>query len=238
MAGVERQVLTLALPQRLDHDSVSAMRAQLADVGDAAAIVLEGTGSGVFCRGMDFTHAARMEAHAIQHGLEEFALLLEALLTAPRPTLAVVDGAALGGGLGLASACDFVLASTRATFGLPEALYGLAPAVIRPALLTRISPQELNRLLFTCVACDSGEARALGLVDRVVPDGECETARRAILRQFRRAKSATVIAARRWNASAFAKALRDGVAETSTALCDPAVVAALRAAEEEAAWIP
>ena len=106
-------------------------------------------------------------------------------------------------GSALLAACDFVLATDRARFGLPEALYGLAPAVIRPALLTRPTPQNLNMLLFTCHARGAEEAKALGLVDRVVaPGGELQRkAGRTSLRQFRRARSQTVVAARRWNAA-------------------------------------
>jgi enoyl-CoA hydratase/carnithine racemase len=93
-----------------------------------------------------------------------------ALLTAPRPTLAVIDGPALGAGLGLAAACDVVVASERSTFGLPEALYGLAPAIIRPALMTRLTIQQLNMLLFTCHSRSAQEARALGLTASIRPE--------------------------------------------------------------------
>jgi polyketide biosynthesis enoyl-CoA hydratase PksH len=136
----------------------------------------------------------------------------------------------------LASACDFVLASDRSVFSLPEALYGLAPAMIRPALLTRLSIQKLNMLLFTCHSRTAQEAQELGLVDRIVAVDQLEKATRDITRQLRRARNETIATARAWNAAAFAQGLKQGVAETNAALSDARVIAALRAAEEELPW--
>ena len=230
--------LTIILPERLNRPSVTAMRAALAEAGGAGAIVLEGEADR-FCLGMDFVEAAAgARDAALQSGLQDFAGRMETLLNAPRPTLAVIDGPALGGGLGLAAACDFVLATSRAQFGLPEALYGLTPAIIRPALLTRLTPQKLNMLLFTCHARNAMEAHDLGLADRVVEPVELEKAKREILRQFRRARSESVIAARRWNGAALAQALQQGAAETGGALLREEVTAALRAAngDEDLPW--
>lgn len=229
---------TLVLPERLDRPSVEALRAQLAVAREADAIILTGTDDR-FCLGMAFESAAAgLEAGALRRDLQSFACFLQDLLTAPRPTLALIDGPALGGGLGLAAACDFVLATDRSCFGLPEALYGLAPAIIRPALLTRLTPQRLNMLLFTCHARGAEEACTLGLVDRIVSPDELEKAAREILRQFRRARSETVIAARSWNAAAITEALDAGVAQTAAALTSETVVEALRAANdgEELPW--
>jgi len=229
---------TLVLPELLDRPSVEALRVELAAARDGDAIILAGADDR-FCLGMEFESAASgLQADMLRVDLQSFACFLRDLLTAPRPTLALVDGAALGGGLGLAAACDFVLATGRSSFGLPEALYGLAPAIIRPALLTRLTAQRLNMLLFTCHARGAEEALALGLVDRIVPPGELQQVAREILRQFRRARSQTVIAARRWNSAAIAEALDAGVAETGAALASETVIAALRAAasEEELPW--
>jgi len=232
--------LLITVPGRLDPASVAVMNAQIKRIDDAPAVILEGV-PGRFCLGMTFGKAATSGAarsDELRNDLESFASLLSQILNSPRPTLAVVDGPAFGGGLGLAAACDFVLVSARASFSLPEALYGLEPAIIRAALLTRLTIQKLNMLLFTCYSRSAKEAQSLGLVDRVVPSEQLEQAKLEITRQFRRAESRTVIATRRRNSAAFAHALNAGVAETAAALADERVIAALNAAlgDEELPW--
>jgi enoyl-CoA hydratase/carnithine racemase len=230
--------LTLTLDERLDESDVRALLAAMAAGHDADALVLQGV-PGRFCLGMDFGGASRPvneEALAgFRRGLELFADLLHAVLCFPRPTLAVVDGPALGGGLGLLAACDMVIATERARFGLPEALYGLAPAIIRPALLTRVSPQKVRLLLMSCHSRSAEEAATLGLADDVVPLTELERATRAALRQLRRANGRSVAACRRWDADALARGLRAGVDETAAAVSDPEVLAAVRAFDVEEA---
>jgi enoyl-CoA hydratase/carnithine racemase len=227
--------LMVRVPERLDAASVEGLHAQMGALDGADAITFEGV-PGRFCLGMTFVEQSVPGAPVgagMRDGLRSFRGLMEKILNCPRPTLAVVDGPAFGGGLGLASACDFVLASTRARFSLPEALYGLMPAIIRPALLTRLTIQKLNMLLFTCHSRTAEEARCLGLVDRLVTADELEKAKLEIIRHFRRAKTATVVAARQRNSAAVAEALDAGLAETAAALADERVVAALAAAAAE-----
>jgi enoyl-CoA hydratase/carnithine racemase len=228
----------IILPERLDPVSVERMRAELATSRDASAIILEGIPNR-FCLGMDFVQTAApgmAGSEALRQSLEYFAGFMQDLLTAPRPTLAVIDGPALGGGLGLAAACDVVIASDRSSFGLPEALYGLAPAIIRPALMTRLNIQKLNMLLFTCHSRNAQEAKALGLVDYIVPLAELERTKREVIRQLRRARSETVATARNWNKAQFAAGLQQGVTDTNAALADAKVIAALRATDENVPW--
>jgi enoyl-CoA hydratase/carnithine racemase len=207
-------------------DGIAAAAAERAPV-----IVIEGAPE-QFCLGMDF---ATLDSIAQRDRLAGFAAMMRALLLAPMPTLAVVDGPALGGGLGVAAACDYVLATDRARFGLPEALYGLAPAIIRPALLGRLSPQRLRMLVVTCHSRSAHEGLALGLADEVVTPAEVETARARVVRQLRRANADTVAALRRWEAAALDRALAAGVDETCAALARPAVRAAIRS--EEPSWL-
>src|SRR5215831_19377730 len=144
MNGVDIQPAVIAMPHRLDEPSVRHIAEALEAAAEASLVVLQGE-PGRFCLGLNFAvlSASRIEMPDVCRGLEAFVGCLELLMRSPRPTLAVVDGPALGGGLGLAAACDIVLATERAEFGLPEALYGLTPAIIRPALLTRLSQQQL-----------------------------------------------------------------------------------------------
>lgn len=220
--------LVLTVPERFHARGVRNLAAGLERARDASVVVLVGS-PGRFCLGMDFHEVTTGD---LRGKLERFAALIGALALCPRPTLAVIDGPALGGGLGLAAACDLVIASERARFGLPEALYGLAPAMIRPALETRLSPAQLRMLLFTGYTRDAREAERLGLVDQVVAIDALEAAQRTAMRQLARARSATVEIVRGWQGD-LAAALARGVSETATALADPAVRVAL---SEEVPW--
>ena len=221
-------IATLALGDRLDTRCVEALHEGIARAVAERVRVLVITGEpGQFCLGMCF------EPVPDRVSLEGFAGVMRALLLAPLPTLAVVDGPALGGGLGIAAACDYVLASEHARFGLPEALYGLAPAIIRPALLRRLSPQRLAMLIATIHSRSAPEALALGLVDEVASD--LTTARHRVIRSLRRASPDTVVAVRRWDAAALDAALAAGVDETTRALDRPGVRAALTS--EDPTWL-
>ena len=126
-----------------------------------------------------------------------------------------------------------MLASPRATFSLREALYGLEPAIIRAALLTRLTLQKLNLLLFSCHSRIAAEAHAIGLVDRLVEADQLDRAKTEIVRQFSRAQSETVINTRRRNSVAIALALEAGVGDTAAALASDRVSAALDAAADD-----
>jgi enoyl-CoA hydratase/carnithine racemase len=232
----------IPVPGRLDEASVALMVAQLSAVADAPVVVLQGS-PGRFCLGMEFSAALALgteevERAAMRRGLGAFAHCLKLLMEYPRPTLALVDGPAVGGGLGLAAACDFVLATSQARFGLPEGLYGLAPAIIRPALLTRLKPQQLNLLLFTCHTRSAEEAALLGLVDRVVPTDQFDRATRDVVRQLSRTCSRTVVTSRSWAARDIECGLRAGLDTTAADLEDANVLQALRRAssKEDPQW--
>ena len=99
-----------------------------------------------------------------------FVAMFAALASCPKPTIARVHGAALGGGMGLVSACDIVVASPAARFGFTEARLGLAPAVISPFVVQRIGPGPARELFLTARQFSAEEAFRLGLVHRVVED--------------------------------------------------------------------
>jgi methylglutaconyl-CoA hydratase len=86
----------------------------------------------------------------------------------PKPTVARVNGAALGGGTGLVACCDIVVASEQATFGTTEVRLGLIPSVIGPYVLAAIGPRHSRRLMLTGERISAAEALRLGLVNEVV----------------------------------------------------------------------
>lgn len=140
--------------------------------GDAVTrmIVLRGAG-GTFCAGADIADlgAALGEPGEGPDPLaalnRRFGALLELVNEAPLVVMAVVEGAAMGGGLGLVCACDIVIAEAGARFGLPEVTLGLPPAQIAPFVVARIGLANTRRLALSGARFDGREAQALGLVN-------------------------------------------------------------------------
>lgn len=140
--------------------------------GDAVTrmIVLRGAG-GTFCAGADIADlgAALGAPGAGPDPLaalsRRFGALLELVNAAPLVVIAVVEGAAMGGGLGLVCACDMVIAEAGARFGLPEVTLGLPPAQIAPFVVARIGLANSRRLALSGARFDGREAEALGLVN-------------------------------------------------------------------------
>lgn len=183
---------SIGLPPRLSAVSIEALEATLAAAAtsDAKVWQLEGTEPGVFCRGMDLSSVA--SASDGREAVLAFARCMRLLMGAPRPTLAIIEGEALGGGAGIAAACDLTVATTEATIGLPETLFGILPAMIMPALLSRMTPQRARLLALTCASQSAEWAQAAGLFDRVVaPDRLDKMKRRARKDLSRVAPSAT-----------------------------------------------
>ena len=153
-------------------------------------VTLEG-GRDAFCTGLDPHDAANPApgAKPARELVTLFAKLLEAIERAPFPVIALVDGAAAGGGVGLAAAADLVVATPRAAFSLPETLLGLVPIAIFPALARRIGVPRARWLALGAAALSAEEAHRLGLVDEIAGDLEAATERysRRLERMDRRA---------------------------------------------------
>jgi len=225
----------ISVPPALSDATVDALAREIAAaLGDDSVHGLALTGgAGIFCGGMDLTSLATGPPAGAGASVRRFAASLGQLMQAGKPTLAVVQGPALGGGVGLAAACDVVLAARDATFGLPEGLFGLAPAVIAPALLGRISPGALRRLALTALPIGADDARTIGLVDEVLDDDTTLLARArrvctALTRVHPRTKAAVNEAARQRSSLSTAEALQWGVEETLGAAQSPETAARVR----------
>ncbi len=168
--------LTLDDPGRqnaLSADMVAAIEAALdAAPPDTGALVIEGAG-GVFSAGADLKALGAALARSPGPGEAD---PLETLNAAggrffarfaglPFVTIAVADGAAVGGGMGLAAAADVVIATTRARFALTETSLGIPPAQIAPYLVRRLGERVAKRLALTGARLDGREAAAVGLAD-------------------------------------------------------------------------
>ncbi len=129
--------------------------------------VLRGAGK-VFSSGLDLAEAAQPGRAAPL--TESFAAVLRALADSRLVSLAVVQGAAIGGGAGLMSACDFVVATSDAKFGYPELRRGIVPALLMPILRRQLRERDARELLLLGKLFDAEHALAIGLINRVVTD--------------------------------------------------------------------
>ena len=140
--------------------------------GDRAlrVVVLRGAGQKAFCAGADLKERARMadaEVAAFHHGLKALLTGLEAL---PQPVVAALNGAALGGGLELALACDLRVAADGIELGLPEVALGIIPGAGGTQRLPRlVGVARAKDLVLTARRVGAAEALAMGLVSAVVP---------------------------------------------------------------------
>ena len=122
---------------------------------------------------------------------EDFVAALVALRAAAGVTVAVVDGSCVGGGVAIAALADWVLATERARFALPELSLGLYPAIVHPCLLERMAPQRARWLALPASAIDAAAAERLGLVDERV-EGDVTTALERRIRKLLRLDAAAV----------------------------------------------
>jgi enoyl-CoA hydratase/carnithine racemase len=172
--GIAR--LTLNRPERrnaLSWSLIAELREALAAAkadDDVRVVVLTGAGDKAFCAGADLggmaDGATFLDLHEGRGGLKDLFLDLYAL---GKPTIARVFGYALAGGMGLALACDLVVAADDAQFGTPEIDVGLWPYMITVPLLRSMPPKKALELMLTGRRIDAAEADRIGFLTRVVP---------------------------------------------------------------------
>ncbi|SEI46089.1 enoyl-CoA hydratase/isomerase family protein [Frateuria terrea] len=135
------------------------------------AVVLTGAGAS-FSAGADLHWMRGMAAASEEENREDslrLAALVRTLQFLPKPTIARVNGAAYGGGVGLVAACDIAIGVEGTKFGLTEVKLGLVPAVISPYVVAAIGVRQARRLFLTGEVFDAAEACRIGLLHRVVP---------------------------------------------------------------------
>jgi enoyl-CoA hydratase/carnithine racemase len=235
----------IALPPTLGTDSLAALRADFERAAadpDAGPWILHGA-DGTFCRGMDLSGMSSSTDEA-PPGPRAFAECLALLRTAPRPTIALIDGAVLGGGVGVACACDVVLATPRSTFGLPEALLGVLPAIVMPLVLERLTPQRARLLALSGGSRDAAWALSAGLVDELAEPDAIERRAARVARDLGRVSPRSVLDLRGLVDEArllpAREALERGVARTTAAVADPEIRENVRRFVEdgELPWSP
>jgi len=149
---------------------LDAAFAALTEDKSVRVIVLAGEGKH-FSAGADLQWMQRASAASEEWNLEDarrFAAMLARIETCPKPTVARVQGAALGGGVGLACACDIAIAADNASFSVSEAKFGILPAVIGPYVTNAVGKRQARRLALTTARINAAEALAIGLVQQMV----------------------------------------------------------------------
>ncbi|AJE04712.1 enoyl-CoA hydratase/isomerase family protein [Geobacter pickeringii] len=142
---------------------------------DAVRVVVLAAAGRSFSAGADLSWMRRMADYTREENLADalgLAELMGTLATLKKPTIAAVQGAAYGGGVGLVACCDIAIASRRATFCLSEVKLGLIPAVISPYVVEAIGPRAARRYFQSAESFGGDEAHRLGLVHEVTAEEE------------------------------------------------------------------
>ncbi len=168
-------VLTLNRPERRNALTIDLLTELTAEIEVASAdeqqrvVILRGAGA-AFCTGLDLKEAAdSKKAHATA---EMVAKTLITLSQTRLITIAAVHGAAVAGGAGIISACDFVVAAERTKIGYPEVRRGLVAGLVMTFLRRQVGERKMRELLFGSELIDAERAREIGLVNCVVAQNE------------------------------------------------------------------
>lgn len=147
------------------------------DANDDVRVVVLAANGKSFSAGADLTWMRRTADYSLEENLADsrnLAQLLRNLNELSKPTVALIQGAAYGGGVGLTACCDIVIAAERAKFTLSEVKLGIIPSVIAPYVRAAIGETQIRRYALSAEMFDAREAQRIGLVHEVVPDVELE----------------------------------------------------------------
>ncbi len=168
--------LTLNRPDKRNAISaamISELQSALDEIEKSHARVGILTGSGkAFCAGMDLEMLAAIAQQSPSENQEDsrrMAKMFRRIWSFSKPLIAAVNGAALAGGCGIATLCDFTLAAPEAKFGYTEVKIGFLPAIVSVFLSRQIGEKRTRDLLLTGRIVEPGEAKEIGLINEIVP---------------------------------------------------------------------
>ena len=179
---LNRQDVNNALDEHLIADLTQAFL----DFGrdpSVRVIILAASGK-YFCAGADLNGMKRAATCSLKENIEDarkLAHLLYLMNICPKPTIALVQGSAYGGGVGLIAACDIAICQQDALFCLSEVKLGLIPAIISPYLIKAIGQRQMRRYVLTAEPMKSAEAHSLGLIHEVVTEDALEVTGNALV---------------------------------------------------------
>ena len=183
-----RATITLNRPDihnAFDDTLISSLTLELKrlDRDESVRVVILAARGKSFSSGADLNWMRRMADYSFEENLADamdLAELMKTLANLSKPTIALVQGGAIGGGVGLVACCDIALATDEVFFCLSEVKLGLIPAVISPYVAAAIGPRATRRYFITAERFDAVEAHRLGLVHEVVRPGELQARSEAI----------------------------------------------------------
>jgi methylglutaconyl-CoA hydratase len=165
---------------------LDAAFARLSEDDAVRVVVLAGDGRH-FSAGADLQWMQRASSATLEWNVADarrFAGMLARIEACPKPTVARIQGAALGGGVGLAAACDIAVAADNASFSVSEARFGILPAVIGPYVTNAVGKRQARRLALTTERIDATAAHAMGLVQHVAPQDGLDAAVDAVVKDL------------------------------------------------------
>ena len=196
--------ITLNRPDKrnaISYELIEDLLAALDEVANSSALVLILTGAGkAFCSGMDLENLKALVGRSPEQNLkdsETMARLFRSLYDFPRPTIAAVNGAAIAGGCGLATLCDFTLAVSDAKFGYTEVRIGFVPAIVSTFLLRQVGEKHARDLLLTGRIIGADEAHRIGLINEIVPAEKLSERARQLASQLMENSPASLVCTKR-----------------------------------------
>ncbi len=181
---VEDQIATItmnrpevhnAFNEQVIHQMTEAFEAAAADPV-VRAVILRGNGPS-FSAGGDLNWMRRVADYSFQQNVTDamgLGTLLKIINTLPKPTIALVQGNAFGGGVGLTACCDIAIAEEGTQFCLSEVRIGLIPSIIAPYVIAAIGERQARRYFLTAERFEAAIAARLGLVHEVAPKGQLD----------------------------------------------------------------
>lgn len=227
--------LTLNRPERhnaFDDQMITALDARLREISSRAEIrvvVLAAAGQS-FSAGADLDWMKRMAGYSqADNEADAKALgdMLVRLNTLPIPTIAVVQGGAYGGGVGLVAACDMAIAANDAVFALSEVRLGIIPSVISPYVIAAIGQRAARRYFLTAERFDAVEAHRIGLVHQAVPSGDLTEATDRLVKNLLAGGPVAIASAKRLIADMSGRPINESLVDETARR-----IAAARASDE------
>jgi len=199
---------------------LSAWTIALEEEAEARVVVIGGAGK-VFCAGADIAWMAKTVRYTEEENMRDAiaaSRMFAALNGLPVPVVGRVQGAALGGGAGLAAVCDIVVAEEAAVFGFTEVKLGIVPAVISPFVLEKIGRSAARELFLTGSRFSAARAKELGLVHQVVTAAALDSAVDAYVQELLTGGSEAIATAKSLIANVWDQPLESAMPMTAAAI--------------------
>jgi methylglutaconyl-CoA hydratase len=213
-------IITLKRPDKrnaISFQLVDELMSVLDDIEKSAAQVVILTGAGkAFCAGMDLDELKSLLGKTHDENVADsarMAAMFRRLYEFPKPTIAAVNGAAIAGGTGLATMCDFTIAVPEAKFGYTEVRIGFVPAIVSSILVWQVGHKIARDLLLTGRLFDAAEAHRYGLVNEIVPQDRLLARARELAAQVLESSPSSVRATKKLINGFIAKQLDQQIAD-------------------------